>query len=309
MRYDELPVLADTGEHHAWEVFGPHDELGTLNRLTPPRVAEAARLVTSGRVISVNLTLDVPGPLADERSPYRHDVEVRRLGRDDRLDDFYPQGSTQWDGLRHIRFRQHGYFGGRQEDDLDRDGSLGIDRLAARGIVGRGVLLDVARSATHDGQDWRVQDPLEITAEMLESSAARQEVRIREGDILMIRTGWLAWYLALDEAERKRVGTARTMSCVGLDPGKGMAAWLWDRGVAAVACDNVAVEVLPIRPDRGFLHRRLLALLGMLMGELWNLDPLAEDCRADGRYEGLLVSAPLALPGGAGSPANAYVIK
>jgi hypothetical protein len=57
------------------------------------------------------------------------------------------------------------------------------------------------------------------------------------------------------------------------------------------------------------LHHRILPLFGMPIGELWDLDPLAEHCRADGRFEGFFVSGPLALRRGVGSPANAYVVK
>ena len=55
------------------------------------------------------------------------------------------QGSSQWDSLRHIRFREYGYYGGRQDDDLDEKGELGIEHWAQHGIVGRGVVLDGAR--------------------------------------------------------------------------------------------------------------------------------------------------------------------
>jgi kynurenine formamidase len=144
---------------------------------------------------------------------------------------------------------------------------------------------------------------------MLESTASEQGTQVRRGDIVMIRTGWLEWYLSLDPSARRKVGTAKTMTCAGLEPTQTMAAWLWDHGVAAIACDNVALEVLPIDPGRGFLHHRLIPLLGMMIGELWNLGAFAADCAEDGRYEGLLVSAPLALPDGVGSPANVYVIK
>lgn len=309
MSYGDLPLVGETGERHAWGVFGDHDEFGTLNRITAAHVRDAARLVEEGRVINVNLPVDQPGSLADERAPYRHHVDIHRFGRDDKLDDFYPQGSTQWDGLRHIRFREHGYFGGRQEDDLDASGVLGIDRWTERGVVGRGVLLDVARFAHDTGCPWAVDDSLPITPQMLDATAAHQGVEVRAGDIVMVRTGWLGWYLTLDDGARRNVGSARTMRCPGLESSRETTAWLWDHGVAAVATDNVAVESLPVDRDRGFLHHRLVALLGMILGELWHLDPLSADCAADGRYEGLLTSAPLALPRAAGAPANAYVVK
>jgi kynurenine formamidase len=95
----------------------------------------------------------------------------------------------------------------------------------------------------------------------------------------------------------------------GLDPSVETAGWLWDRGIAAIAADNPALEALRVDAAVGFQHRRLIALQGMAIGELWDLEELAEDCAQDGVYEFMLVAAPLYIPGGVGSPANAYAIK
>ncbi len=86
------------------------------------------------------------------------------------------------------------------------------------------------------------------------------------------------------------------------------AAWLWDHRVAAVAADNPAMEVLKVDPGVGFLHRLLLPLLGMPIGEFWDLEALSEACRRHERSAFLLTSAPLYIPGGVGSPANAYAV-
>jgi kynurenine formamidase len=309
VKYRELPLIEGTTEHHAWNFFAEGDELGTLNRIGPRQLVEAASLVQSGKVISLNLPLDQPGPLAEGRSGYEHHVEVERFGRDDKLDNFFLQGSSQWDGLRHVRYRQHGYFGGRQEDDLDTSGVLGVDRIAERGVFGRGVLLDVAGFYTARGEALPVGERTEITVDMLDRVADAQGVELQPGDVVLVRSGWLGWYQSLTAEQRAEVGTSQTMSCIGLEARPEMAEWLWDNGVAAIACDNPALEALPIRPENGFLHHRILPLLGFLIGELLSLDELADDCRGDGRYIGLMASAPLHLPNGVGSPANAYMIK
>lgn len=147
-RYDDLPVIEVTGDRHAWDVWGRGDQLGTVNLLTPERVKDAVQLVRHGRVISLNLPLDQPYPgLMDDdgRKRFTHHEYVTRGGRDDSLDGFYLQFSSQWDGLKHIRYREFGYYGGLQDEDVDGRRLLGIEHVARHGIVGRGVLIDLPR--------------------------------------------------------------------------------------------------------------------------------------------------------------------
>jgi hypothetical protein len=113
-------------------------------------------------------------------------------------------------------------------------------------------------------------------------------------------------------------------SC-GLSARESTAAMLWDLHIAAVGTDTPAFEVVPFGgvggtdlgealrdPARSldvFLHFRILGLLGMPIGEMWDLEALGEDCASDGVYEFLLTSAPLNLLNGVGSPANALAVK
>ena len=87
-----------------------------------------------------------------------------------------------------------------------------------------------------------------------------------------------------------------------------MARYLWDAHITAIAVDNPAVEVLPVDPAAGYLHRRVIPLLGLTMGEFFTFETLAADCADDGRYTCFFVAVPLNLPGGVGSPANAIAI-
>src|SRR5215467_10611503 len=141
----------------AWGLFGPGDELGTLNLLTPERAKESAALVRSGEVFSLNWDVALPDPSPFRRPPVRHQTGAGGLGRDDWLDQFYLQGSSQWDGLRHIAHPRHGFYNGVPAARVDDPASdaLGIQGVARRGIVGRGVLLDVARHAAVAGQAFR----------------------------------------------------------------------------------------------------------------------------------------------------------
>ena len=115
-----------------------------------------------------------------------------------------------------------------------------------------------------------------------------------------------------------------TPAC-GLQRGVASARALWNLHIAAIAADNPALEVMPFgfgnrdeaqywKEDPGraaetMLHFSLLGLLGIPIGEFFDLDALAEDCAADGRYTCLLTSAPLNLAAGVASPPNALAIK
>lgn len=309
--YSDLPEVPDRpGTAHAWDVWGRGDSVGTINILGPEQVVAAARLVQNGRVVNLNLPLDEPHPgLFPKRPPYEHTIFATGSGRDDLLNGFYPQGSTQWDGLRHIRYREH-YWGGRTEAEVDEQGALGIEHWARSGIIGRGVLADVAAHQDRAGDPISFDSSFEITVEVLEAVLEAQGIEVTEGTILLLRTGWLEGYRSapMDVREAMRGTVGSTFRCPGLESTRRMAAWLWDHGVVAVAADNPAVEVLPVDPVKGFLHRRLVALQGTALGEFWSLTELSSACVESGRYEFMLVSAPLDLPGGVGSPANAYAL-
>jgi hypothetical protein len=315
-KFAQLPVVGQTNERHAWDVFGRDDQLGTVNLITAEHVKRATSLVRSGKVINLDLPLNFPFPLYGgfRAAGYRHHIEIGRGSRDDYVDNLAMQGSSQWDSLRHIRFREFGYYGGRQDEDLDKKGQLGIENWARRGITGRGVLLDAAGYMERQGTPLDATKKFAMDGPFLEKVAATQTVNLESGDIVLLRTGWLTWYKTLDEAGREKLrGTLHPgddgMACPGLDPHQATAAWVWDHQIAAMASDNVALEMLPVDPAIGFQHRRLIALQGMPIGEVWDLDELAHECARDGVYEFMLVSSPLNLPGGVGSPPNAYAIK
>jgi len=310
--YSQLPAFEKTGERHAWGAFGDGDQLGTINLLTPERVLAASKLVRKGSVINLSLPLDFPKTLyhGETRSGYTHRMTTNRGGRDDVLDNFAMQGSSQWDGLRHVRYREFGYWGGRQDEDVDGKGELGMERWAQHGIIGRGVLLDAVRYF----KDLAPTVKRGITGTDIETIARSQGVELQEADILLLRTGWLPWFRSQtqeqQEALRGRLNPGEDgLDMPGLDPSTETAAWLWDHHIAAIAADNPALEALRVDAEVGFQHRRLIPLQGMAIGELWDLEALALDCDADGVYEFMLVSAPLNVPGAVGSPCNAYAIK
>jgi hypothetical protein len=312
--FRDLPTLPETPERHAWQVWGPDDQLGTVNFIGPEQVTAATATVTDGTVVCLSAPLNEPDPgLSERRSAYQHTIVPGSHGRDDRLDGFWLQFSSQWDGLRHVRYRHFGFYGGRQDTDVDEGGALGIERWARHGIIGRGVLLDAAGYFERRGTPLRPDARQPITPGDLDTIAADQGVTLRQGDIVMVRTGWLGWYLELPAGQRRQLhGTVgkppSPFSCPGLDPGQDTARWLWDHRVAAIAADNMALEALPVEREAGFLHYRLIPMLGMAVGEYWALDDLARRCAAAGRWEFLFTSGILNLPGGVGSPTSAYAV-
>lgn len=320
--YAELPVRDGAPPGSSWGLWGEDDRRGSLNLLTPQRVAAGLATVRDNRVISLNIPQEVPGPPLFRRSRFGHEFKELPTGRDDVLSGWNPQASSQWDGLGHVRHPRWGYYNGLPGTDH------GMHYWAERGIAGRGVLLDVDACLRAAGRPLGHGTSVAITPQDLAATLEHQGTAIETGDILLIRTGWLRWYRAQDEATRAALGAADAEGFAnpGLQPGREMAAFLWDLHPAAIVADNPAIEVWPrgwprsrreataklLDPDYCediFLHFHLLPLLGIALGELWDLDELAEASAADRRYECLVTAAPLHLHGGVSSPANAVAIR
>lgn len=310
--YGELPGKPDLPRETSWGIFGDDYQLGTLNFLTPERVKAAARLVKTGKRFNLNLPLNQPHhPEGSMRGPYKHEPIVIQGGigagqLDEVLHAFNPQASTQWDGLGHVRHPRYGFYNGVNPDDVvpgDRS-KLSIGKWTdAGGIVGRGLLLDVERYCAANGVAYNPRSRFVITREIVQAIAAWEKVEIGAGDVLLVRTG-------LMKKELGGAAAGNSPESPGLGPGREMAEFLWGKRVAAVAADTGPFEPSPIDP-RGprSMHMALIPMLGMPIGELWYLEELAEDCAKDRVYEFMLVSVPLNLPGGVGSPPNAVAIK
>jgi hypothetical protein len=303
--YDALPVDPASPPGSAWGVWGDHDVLGCLNLLTPERARVGVACVRDGATFPLNLELELPGPPLFGRPGFVHEVSgAGDVGHDDALSGWNTQSSSQWDGFRHIRHPLHGFYGGVAVEDH------GMHFWARRGIVGRAVVCDVFR--------WRasVGRPIQpMTDDLIEPSdvtdtLAAQGVAVEVGDILLLHTGWVDHYRTLSADERAALA-GRGMKATGLVPGVATARMLWNLHIAAVAADNPALEAWPPRgfDPEGFVHFHLLPLLGLPIGELWDIGPLAAACAADGRYTCLLTSAPLNLDRGVASPPNALAIR
>src|SRR5262245_12113860 len=300
-----------------WGKWGPDDELGTLNYITPERIAAACRLAITGKVFALGIPLDRNGPQSGTRARFnpihtmfrdggdapRTPEEVRAMEGYGGSDDWIVmplQCVTQWDSLAHV-FDEGKMYNGYDATLVTSSGAArnSIDKTKDK-IVGRGVLLDVAR---HKGV--RALNPgYAITVADLEATAAAQKVQVQRGDVLLIRTGHMSRYLDkgdwrhfdLDESPGVSVHTAP---------------WMHAREIAAVASDNYAVEVRPseLPPFRSPFHICAIPNMGLTLGEIFFLEELAADCASDGRYAFLLVAPPLPVTGAVGTPINPYALK
>jgi kynurenine formamidase len=211
------------------------------------------------------------------------------------------QAATQWDALSHVYYEQKFYNGFDANTCTSMGASkVSIDKPAAAGkVVARGVLLDVAKFKGVD----RLEELAIVTPADLDATAAAQGVEVGQGDVVLVRTGHLTRFFETRDGEHYGV------SSPGLSWRCGK--WLSDKKAAAVACDNLAIETGSEEFPGVLLPMHLLCLrdMGMMLGEMWNFEALAAECASDGKYEFLLVAAPLQFTGAVGSPLNPIAIK
>jgi kynurenine formamidase len=300
-----------------WGRWGQDDMRGTLNHITPEVVRAGAACVRSGKTISMQLPMDEHGPqtgafgrvnpLHQMVATGTDHVAGKQAYSDDKLgfgfaDDslyFFLQGGSQWDALGHI-FREGKMFNGFSAAEVSAHGAAkgGVENMPT--VVSRGVLLDVARAKGVDALEVGTA----IYPEDLDETAAAQGVEVRPGDVLLIRTGDMG-------ARRGRPGWDGYSA--GDAPGLSLLTgpWLQDKQVAAIATDTWGAEVRPNELPDVFqpLHLILIVSMGLLVGEIWDLDPLAADCAEDGQYDFLFAGPPLVIPGAVGSPVNPQAVK
>lgn len=302
----------------SWELF-PDATRGTPSFITPEAVLEARGCIRTGAALGLDYPADAFDPgMSLKRGAPRHTIySSHPAHRDDFLDGYYLQGSTQIDGLRHRRADDVGFYNGTPDDRIaEGTPDLGIQQWADSPIVGRGVLLDLEghRASQKDPIDHAAGEPLGL--DLLEAAIEAQSVSLRQGDILMLHTGWCEWFLALAPEEKHRIRDSRRAT--GVAQSVDFVAWAWDHRLSLLAADNFAFECLPALSsspyrgtapnDHGMMHQQLLAKLGMPLGELWRLGPLARHMRNTGQWDVFITVKPLNITGGTGSPANATAL-
>ena len=315
----EGEIAARAEAFRNWGRWGQDDVLGTLNFIDEAKRTEAAALVRSGEAISLAQAFDTNGPQKGWRRRTNPVHTMTDTGTDaERGNQGFPHGiggaddviamplqcSTQWDGLGHIFDHGNAWNGRRAGDVVTSDGDLvtGIEH-AASVIVSRGVLLDVGRHLSP--ATGEVADGYAVTVADLEATIAAQgeSSRVGRGDIVLVRTG--------QYARTRRDGWGDYAG--GPAPGLSLttAGWLHRTEIAAIATDTWGFEVRPNEFDAPAfqpLHQVVIPNMGLTIGEMWNLDALADACARGGRYDFLLSAAPLPITGAVGSPINPIAI-
>jgi kynurenine formamidase len=208
--------------------------------------------------------------------------------------------ATHWDGLSHI-FYDYQMYNGRDCTLVGATGAArnGIEKLS-RDLVGRGVLLDFPRLL---GVDW-LETGHRITVAEIERAFEAGQVEPMPGDILLMRTGNM----------RRARQNGGWEDYVGTDePGFGIEVlqWLHGHDVAGVGIDNWGFEALPSGHPTIWLpvHAVAIVHMGLLLGENFSLEELAEDCASDGVHEFLFTGMPLPLTGAVAGPVHPAAVK
>jgi kynurenine formamidase len=317
---DGTPGYGDVfqGNPSNWGKWGPDDEVGSLNYLGPEQIVAAAGLVRAGKVFTLQLQIGSPGGdpvwpgrpqaahymILDESDYVGGNAEPLPGGlhwADDAI-SMALQGSTQYDALGHV------WYDGKLWNGYDAVTTFGglskasVNPIARRGVVGRGVLLDVARhrgvAALGAGETLDHTDLL--------ACARAQGVELRPRDIIVIRTGWLERYF--------EVGPEAFFADFvepGLTYSPELVRWFHDQEIPNLVTDTMGNETTR-DPSHGLampLHVALMRDLGVAFTEICDLGELAADCAADGRYEFLYAAAPLKIVGATGSPVNPLAVK
>ncbi|OJJ53870.1 hypothetical protein ASPSYDRAFT_161395 [Aspergillus sydowii CBS 593.65] len=314
--FDSLTLDPNGPPGNAWGLFGPSNELGMLNLLTPELVRKAAsEEIRDGVRISLDLPLNrLPYP-SFGRNPFKQELinKAPRIVNDDVL-TFNTQTSTQWDGFRHYGNQTHGvYFNGHSLDDLNQSRVIGIDAWSnTGGIVGRGILIDYAAWANKNSIPLTPFKTSTIPLSSILQILQETNLTPRAGDILFIRTGFTEAYNKLSPDEERAIASRPTPDFAGIENGEKTLRWLWQNQFAAIASDCPSFEPAPLvregTPAEVTLHQWCLSGWGMPIGEYFALEELAGYCRDKGRWSFFLSSVPLKVPGGVASPPNAVAI-
>lgn len=304
-----------------WGKWGPDDELGSLNYLDAGQVLRAVQHVKSGETFTLQIQMGRTASPGDPLWPGRAGIKRQNVLDEGTWDGAdapqYPgglhyaddtaliflQGSTQYDALGHVWYDGKLWNGFDARTTIDAMEKASVLSIAEKGVVGRGVLIDMAR---HRGK--RYLDKGETFDHRdLQAAAEAQGVTIEPRDILVVRTGWLAYWYELNDPETFYDGFNEP----GLTYSRDLVEWFQRNEIPNLVTDTIANEVT-YEPETGValpLHCALMRNLGVTLTEIAWLDDLAEACAADGRWSFMYVAAPLKIVNGTGAPVNPVAIR
>ncbi|KAI1964191.1 hypothetical protein LOZ58_002054 [Ophidiomyces ophidiicola] len=322
-----VPHIPGAPEGACW-VWGKDDNLGRLNLLTPARVKAAAQEIRTGELVALNLPLNVPETPGFGREKFVHTIKTlyENIAYDDKY-ELNTQSGTQWDGFRHFaHLATQSFYNGTKGKDIvgpEANHNCSIHHWANHGIAGRGVLIDYWTYANANGIKYDPYTSHAITFDDLSKCGRAQGIDIRPeaqggdikvGDILMVRSGFVDSYYSRSPEERIQlalrphaIGEGEEQKYAGLAQEDAILDWLHDSYFAGVIGDAPAFERWPT-PKEYYLHEYILALWGMPLGEMWDLEKLAVKCRETNRWFFFMTSAPANVPAGVSSHANATAI-
>jgi kynurenine formamidase len=314
-----------------WGKWGKDDEVGAVQYLDSAQVLRGIGAVEHGRVFTLGIPLNnrstgdpvAPGRygpqhfMQRDKSHYEcgkvHRTEAYGGGESSEDSMLLPlHGTTHFDALGHV------WYDDKLFNDFDAATTKGgLDRcsiapLAQHGVVGRGVLADICRFRNVP----YLPGGSRITFDELKACLAQQKVTVQKRDILLIRTAWLDVFYAGRKAEfygDDAPKPERSFNLVepGLTYEKEMVQWFHDMEIPALCTDTMGNEQSFSETTQTHmpLHRALIRDQGMLFGEIFGLNELAEDCARDGKYDFMFMASPLKILQGTGSPVNPIVIK
>ena len=292
-----------------WGRWGDDDELGTLNLITADVVRRGAACVNRGEAfpLAIPLSLDGPqtGAVRGRINPLKTMVAINEPLTGDPAqfcssDDVVTMGlqaGTHWDALAHVSYDGR-LWNGFPATSVGAAGATrcGIDKV--RRLVGRAILLDVARAKVLD----RLEPGYAITADDLDAAEELARVRVEPGDVVLLRTG---------QMQLLHAGQRWEYTYPNPGPSTMTVPWFRERDVAAVATDSLTYEVCPFERDDVVLPVHLLHLveMGMTQGQNFDLEALAVDCADDGVYAVFLEATPEPFVAGLGAPVAPVAVK
>jgi kynurenine formamidase len=310
----EDEVLGYIDQFSNWGRWGDDDVHGALNHITAEKTAQAAALVHDGDIVSCSRILEWAP------KPARHEAAVQpvhfMMATGESVGDQGGGSAHDWMGvplhglyITHMDGQSHMFWNGKMHNGMDAGRVTvergaqagGIDDVSSRGIVTRGVLIDVPRV--------RGSEPLRgsagVTLEDLENAERDAGITVEPGDFVLVRTGYGAHRSAEGGAGGGGAGSKPSVGMPGLLPST--LPWIYDRGVSVLATDT-GTDAFPSAYSFVPVHTVSMVAMGIFIIDACDLETLATVCEQKGRWHFMISCSPLRLKNATGSPVNPLAV-